>query len=141
MRRMASTLAFALMIPLTACDRSPTAVEASQEVSGTYHLRAVNGTPLPFILATQGEAWLEISSGYLQFNADRRFIDVLMLSVKEEGETLEEEEDRVEGTWSQSGSTVTMLLDAGGSVPVTVTVRGDTLTQVINQFTLRYVRD
>jgi hypothetical protein len=99
----------------------------------------VNSAPLPFVLATHGEARLEIASGYIEFDRNGRFVDVLKLTVKENGETLDEEEDRVEGTWTQSGSTVTMMLDIGGSAPATV--RGDTLTQVINDFTLRYVKE
>jgi hypothetical protein len=138
MRRMAITLALGLMIP-TACDRSPTATEAPPEIAGTYDLRTVNLQSLPFVIAqsASGADRVEVVSGHLKLEVNGRFDDELMLRFTE-GETVEDEADAVSGVWVANGSTLTFTQDGGGSY--TVLMRGDTLSQVINNFVLSYVR-
>jgi hypothetical protein len=134
MRRVVSTLAFALMIPLAACD-SGTPTETAATVSGTYHLETVNGQPLPFLFAEAGIDRLEVVAGYIRFDVNGRFEDSLTLRVTENGD-VEEVPEVLEGNWTQAGGTVTLTVDGGGDYPLQLS--GETLTQVINQFVLVY---
>jgi hypothetical protein len=139
MRRMAITLVLGLMIPMTACDRSPTAQEEPAVIAGTYDLKLVNHNVLPFIVAQSpsGEDRVEVVSGYLKLEANGRFEDELVLRFTEDGH-VEDETDAVSGIWVANGNTLTLTQDTG--VRYTVVVRGDTLSQVINGFVLHYVR-
>ncbi|HSJ24864.1 MAG TPA: hypothetical protein VK929_09365 [Longimicrobiales bacterium] len=135
MRRMVLTLALAAMIPLTACDRSPSGPAA--EVSGTYALETVNGDELPFTLAADGDGSVEVMEGSIRFMTDGTFEDRLVVRFTE-GETHEDEEETLTGTYVVNGRIVTMSYASGGSSQVLV--EGDRLTQTVNTFTLVYRR-
>jgi hypothetical protein len=136
MRRMATTLALALVIPLTACDRSATAV-VEADVSGTYQLQTINGQALPFTLQAVGADRVEITAGHIELDTAGRFEDMIALRITVDGE-VELEEDLETGTYVVSGNTVTLTMEGGGSYALLV--QGETLTQVVGQYTLVYRR-
>jgi urease beta subunit len=135
MRRSTPALMLALLLPLTACGDGPS--EPAAQVSGSYHLQTINGQPLPFILEQAGANRLEMVSSTITFEADGRFTDVALLRLTQAGE-VQEVADTLAGTYAQSGHTVTLSPDDGGSLPLFVS--GTTLTQTINIYTLVYTK-
>lgn len=135
MRRSTPALALALLLPLTACNDSPS--EPAVAVSGSYHLQTINAQPLPFTLEQAGTNRLEMVSSTITFESEGRFTDVALLRLTQAGE-VQEITDTLAGTYAQSGHTVTLSPDDGGSLPLFVS--GTTLTQTINIYTLIYAK-
>jgi hypothetical protein len=122
MRRL--LLAFA-SIALIACGGSDsTGPVASAE--GTWNLQTFNGEALPATYFTDPSTGdkSEILADQFVFNADGTFTEAFTTR-DTEGTTVTTTPGSDSGTWSQSGSQVTVVTTSG---PFTATVNNDTFT-------------
>ncbi len=98
----------------------------SDGVTGEYTLRTVNGTPVP---ATLGPM-TTIHAGSLELRRGGRFAFTIDSSVPGAGPVPDRRVATEEGTYTSSGSTISLFYDdaASNGVPVTGVVSGGTLT-------------
>jgi hypothetical protein len=129
-----TVLATALVLPFSACgDDDPTSPNV--DVTGTFTLRTINGEDLPVIIAQVGEDMIEVTEGTIRLNADSTFSDSTTFRITEGG-VVTIEEDGAVGTYTQSGTSVTLHPSEGA--PYAVSVSGNTLTQTAGAFALVY---
>jgi hypothetical protein len=102
---------------------SPAAADAAKlpEISGTYTLVSINGTPLPFTVTHEGPG-IQVTSGTFTFRPDGTCATMTAF-VMPSGQAQSRE---VSATYARDGSKLTMQWqDAGVTIG---TVEGDTLT-------------
>jgi hypothetical protein len=98
----------------------------SDGVTGEYTLRTVNGTALPTTLAPA----TVIHAGSLELRPDGRFAFTVDSSVPGSGPVPDRRVATEEGTYTRSGSTISLFYDdaAANVAPVPGVVSGGTLT-------------
>jgi hypothetical protein len=135
MRRYATVLAAAVVLPLSACgDDDPT--EPAVEVSGSYTLETINGNELPVTVERAGTDSLEVMEGSVTFNdANGTFADSILYRLTLDGEvTLED--DVLTGTYTQTGTSLTLSTSGGGQYSMTLS--DDLLSQTFASFSFVY---
>ncbi|MGK2934051.1 MAG: lipocalin family protein [Gemmatimonadaceae bacterium] len=119
-----------LMVALTAaslalvgCGKDATD-PTSASVAGTYTLRTVNGSPLPYVTSQDETYTAEIVSSVLTLREDFSYAWAFTGRSTDNGQTTTNSES-FPGTYRISGHTIT-LTDAEGSIPGTLS--GNTIT-------------
>ncbi|MFN2564507.1 MAG: hypothetical protein ABR499_05780 [Gemmatimonadaceae bacterium] len=127
MRKLASV---ALFLFVSACaDNLPLA--PLSDAAGTYTLRSVDGSPLPFVYLEAVGYKDEIMSGTVALSADGRFRDETLYRRTRDGVVLLSTV-ALEGTWSLRGDVVTFSPEARATPGRVYTMRrgGTRLTLV-----------
>ena len=94
-------------------------------IEGLYTLRTIGGKPLPGVIAENSSEKTELTSGSITLGANGVF--TLALAYRRTvGINAIESAGTSTGTWTRSGSTVTMRSGEGGVVPGTLS--GTTIT-------------
>jgi hypothetical protein len=104
MRSHVKTIVVVLGIVTVAACNEPTVVNG--DASGTYALTAVNGSPLPFLLAATTTDTVVITSGSITINTDGTFVESLSAD-QTTGGVKTSHLDVCPGTYSQSGNAFT----------------------------------
>ena len=130
----AGTFLFAACVSLPGCTHAgispaspPAAVPAAEDVtklpdiSGTYTLVSINGTPLPYTM-THEPPGVRVTSGRFTINPDGTCSSNTAF-VLPSGEPMSRE---VSATWTRDGSKLTMVWQGAGST--SGTIAGDTFT-------------
>lgn len=126
MRVLTKSVLAILVAGLTACGDS-SGPDDGGIVAGTYTLRTINGSGLPFVLAQIGtEFKFEIVSDVFTLKEDNTFTDVATVRFTEEG-TVTTETNTYTGTYTTTGSTV-RLTDTTGETLTSTFSAGNTLT-------------
>jgi len=99
-------LSFALILPVR-CTEAPTSAPRAA-AAGTYTLKTVDGSPLPFVYL-EVPGWKdEILSGSVELRADGRFRDESIYRRTREGVTTTHT-IALTGTWSRRGDLIRFL--------------------------------
>ena len=104
MRSHVKAIFAVLGIVLVAACHDPIIVNG--DASGTYALTAVNGSPLPFLLAATTTDTVVITSGSITINTDGTFSEALSAD-QTTGGVKTTHSDVCPGTYSQSGNSFT----------------------------------
>jgi hypothetical protein len=104
MMRMRACLT--LLVPLFAVAGCGDSGTGTDDISGRYELRTIDGVTLPFTIIQLGNEPSEVTSGFLQLNSDGTFTFSIIMSSTTAGstQTVTETEN---GTWTQHGNQVT----------------------------------
>ena len=119
--------AIALGTVLAACG-GDSSTGHSEAVNGTFTLRTVNGSNLPFTLLEFPDYKLEITSDVLTLRPDGTFSDVATFRETDAG-TVTTPVVPTTGTYTRSGNTITMR-DSDGDTLIG-TINGDAITVLI----------
>jgi len=131
-------IAFAALITLAACGgESPTAPSGPQ-VSGTWTMRTVNGTPLPVSLILADGTQIIARSSVLTLTGDRSgtYQEVITFSFTATPNLTSAISEN--GTWTVAGNIISFATNQGDHYTGTVT--GNTLTEVVGGFAQVYSR-
>jgi hypothetical protein len=121
MRRMVLALS---AVSLLACGDS-SGPEFSSAV-GTWNLATVNGSALPFTVALSQNYQLELLGDVFVASENGTYTESATLRETENG-TATTTTEQTNGTWTQSGNTVTVT-ESGGAGTATATISGNTIT-------------
>jgi hypothetical protein len=137
MRRLITTVALALALPLAGCADNTGPEDA---LEGIYNLQTINGAALPWLAAEFEADKIEVMSGAITLLADGTFTDEMTFLITEGGVT-QTAQDVYRGTYlkTATGATLTPVTPAGFD-PYPVVIAGSTMTQLINEFELTYRR-
>lgn len=125
MRVFGKVCAMALLALTAACSGSDDGVNEPVSIAGTYVLETIDGQGLPVVIAEDAEFKIEITSGRVVLAAGGSF--TLSATLRETtGAEVFTETVEFDGTYSVSGSTVTLLYSDGDVE--TATISGNTLT-------------
>lgn len=123
----------ALSAVVAACSDS----SGPDSVAGTYTLRSVNQMPLPYLIANETSGGftfkVEVISGNIALKADNTFTTVGTVR-QTLGSTVSTDVTNETGTYTISGSALTLTLASGEVTPATLT--GGTITLVTQGVTL-----
>ena len=87
-------------------------------IEGTYTLQTMGGRPLPVLVIQDEDGSIEITAGSVTLRAPNGF--TMALSFRQtSGTRVSTVTDQVDGTWTRSGSTVTLTAD-GEAVSATL---------------------
>ena len=123
MRRFVALLAFAA---LAACGGDSSTSPAS--VTGSYTLRTVNGTPLPYTLIQLGNFKYEITSDVITLNDGGTFTESGADRTTEEDGTVTTSTITDAGTYTLAGTAITLNSPDSGSINGSVSDGTLTLT-------------
>jgi len=135
MRRL---LSLAVILAAFACggDDSTTPTQAS--VAGTWTLQTINGSPLPFTVATS-PAKIEWLSSVVNVSSNGTWTSSLQVRTTVSGQaTTATSTDG--GTYTLSGNNVAILSNTAGSTAQAGTINGNTLTLAQQGFVLVYTK-
>ena len=128
---VASLASLAMVLSLGACAETPTSAPLLAEASGTYALKTVDGSALPFVYL-EVPGWRdEIVSGSVELRADGRFRDESLYRRTREGVSTMETVT-LTGIWSPRGDLIRFLPtgEVGPGRPYTMRLQGTRLTLV-----------
>jgi hypothetical protein len=133
---LAAFAALAATLPVvSSCgDDSPTGPGAG--VSGAYTLRTVNGSNLPFVVIEIGADKIEVLNETLTLSGNGSFTQAGMFRLTESG-VVTTEPYAGAGTWSVTGTSITLVYSGGGDLE-TGTVGTGSITFTDDFFTRVY---
>jgi hypothetical protein len=82
------------------------------EVVGTYTLRSLNGSPLPYTVPGEGSVALVVTAGTLSLRENRSFTQTLTVMVSAGGTSVTQSVSDI-GTYTVDGGAVTLTSDSG----------------------------
>jgi hypothetical protein len=125
MRRLSAVLSvFAALVTLAACGGDGSTNPGSATVAGTYTLRTVNGSPLPYTLVQLGDDKFEVMADAITLKDGGIWTGAGTIRVTERGQ-MSTTAITSTGTYSLTGTAIT-ITDVTGST--TGTVERGTLT-------------
>lgn len=132
--RQASRITIAaLLVSIAACSDS----SGPEPITGTYTLRTVNGTALPYLAASETSGGVttrvEVTAGNVVLNADLSFTSSITLR-QTVGSTVTTTASTTVGTYTIAGSQITFRSSDGVATPATLA--GGTITGVSLGLTL-----
>ena len=126
MRRLvAILLAFAVPMTVAACGMDGSPLVGPASVAGTYTLRTINGSPLPYALFQAGDDKYEITAGAITL-AEGGTWSQSSAERMTEGSSVVTSTSTVTGTYSRTGTVITLVSPA--AAPVTGSLDSGTLT-------------
>lgn len=97
-------------VTLTACSDT----SGPDSINGTYSLRSVNGSQLPFALVDLGVTYsVEITGGEIVLKGNNEF-SVSTTSRERGGSVMTTETTEAVGTWAKSGTEILFTVDGSG---------------------------
>lgn len=105
---------------------------------GVYTLTTINGQALPVVIEQAGNDKAEITAGVVTLKADKTFTDITQVRVTVSGNVSSQTENAA-GTWTRQVNTV-QFTPAGFTAYSMTWDGGNRLTQVIDAFTLIYIK-
>jgi hypothetical protein len=133
MRFMTRLVMAALVIGATACGDSS---GLDDDVDGTYTLRTVNGSQLPFIVEEDGTSRAEIVSSTLIIHDNNTWSETTTVRLTQ-GTSITTFTDTFTGTYTLNGNSVVLTDSEGDSLTATFS-GSDTLTSTEQGFTFVY---
>jgi hypothetical protein len=107
-------LAFALISLSLGCGGDSTSPGDGASIVGTWDLRTINGSPMPFVLTQSATFKDEIVSDVLAMNEDRTGTEVFIERQTTNGVATTDTTTSAT-TWSQSNAAVTVTFPSDGS--------------------------
>jgi hypothetical protein len=123
MRRL---VCLALAFAALACGDDETTAPTQASVAGTWTLQTVNGSPLPFTIATS-PAKLEVLSYVVNVSANGTWTSSQQIRTTF-GTTVTTNTNTDGGTYTLSGNNVAIISNTAGSTVQTGVINGNTLT-------------
>jgi hypothetical protein len=118
-----------------ACSDSGTGPSESS-VAGTWNLRSINGTSLPFVIVQTGPDKLELTADVLTVTSSGTFTQMTTFRLTENGQTTSQSVPDA-GSYVLNGTNVTFQFQSDGSVG-SGTLSGETLTVSTTGFSYVY---
>lgn len=138
MRRLAATILLLAAATLPACGDSTGPGLGLGTPTGTYTLRTINGSALPFTVDDGAGTVVVILSDAFALQDGGRFTETFSLRVTENGTTTTETNTNA-GAWTLAGTAVRLTFDVDG-LSVSGTLSGGVLTIVDEGLSLVYRR-
>ena len=139
MRRLAATVLLLAAATLSACgDSTGPGLGLGGAPAGTYTLRTVNGSGLPYTVEDGAGLTVVIVNDAFTLQEGGRFTETYTLRVTENGSTSTESGTNA-GVWALTGTAITLTLDGGGP-SVRGTLTGGVMTIVDSGLSLVYRR-
>jgi hypothetical protein len=123
---------------LAACGSDTTAPNSGPVVTGTWNLRSVNGTSLPFAFAPSQGTTTTITASVLTISVDGTYNEVLNIRFVN-GATVTTTTATEVGTWTGSGGSITFH-NPTNNATYQGSVSGSTLTEINSGYTQVYGR-
>lgn len=120
----------------TACGDSSGPADDPSVITGTYTLRTINGTALPFTLGEFEDFKLEILSDAFTFASDKTFRDIIVTRETDAG-VATTSTDTINGTYAITNSAIVLTNTENETLSATLS-GGNTMTAVGEGFTLVY---
>jgi ABC-type glycerol-3-phosphate transport system substrate-binding protein len=124
-----AVLAIALGALLVACGGGDKSTGPSDTVSGTFTLRTVNGSNLPFTVFAFPDYKIEITASVLTMSANKTYTEATTWR-ETDGGTVREETEPTSGTYTRNGDRITFRDTEGETL--TGTISGNTITIIID---------
>jgi hypothetical protein len=137
MRRPLVGLLLGLLVPLAACGESGTGSEPG--IHGTYALRTINGSSLPFLLHEDEDERVLVTRGAIVLRTNGTFTDELHYDVTIADGSTGPYGDVLSGTFQESSGVLSFQPD-DGSGRYTVSLNNGRLSQSIGAYLLEYAR-
>ena len=135
--KLFSTLA-AIVFAVAACGGDAGTGPAAVSIAGTYALKTVNSSPLPYTMPDDGTGKVEILADSYTLTGDGKYTGATQFRLTPPGQPASVYTMDSHGTYAISGSTVT-LTDADDPTDKAVaTLSGKTLTINVDGFALVY---
>ena len=128
--------ALSLLVLLAGCGGDGS-TDPTAGIAGTYSLRTVNGSPLPYTLQQSGTFKLEITSDAYALTDNGTWTEAWSERTTSNGQVTTETFTDA-GTYSRSGTAITLVSPGAGAVSGTVS--GGTLTLAAQGFSLVFIR-
>jgi lipocalin-like protein len=135
MRRL---VCFALVFAALACGGDDTTTPTQASVAGTWTLQTINGSPLPFTLATS-PAKIELLSSVVNVTANGTWTSTTTNRTTFNGQATTTTSTDA-GTYTLSGNNVAILSNTAGSTAQAGAVNGNTLTLSQQGFVFVYTK-
>ena len=103
-------------------------IVGSPTVTGTYTLRTINGSPLPYVLAQTGTSITEVLDGAIALHEGSTYTRSGHLRITENGQATMVSTPAT-GTYSLFGNSISFRSNAGGGDAVAI-IDGNTMTFV-----------
>ena len=124
------------VLALTAC--SDSSGPGENNIAGTYTLRTVNGSNVPFVIAQIGTTYkLEILSGSVVISSNGTYTETASLR-ETNGTTVTTEQENSNGTWTRVNNAITFR-DAVDQTTVTASAGDNSLTLVDTESSITLV--
>ena len=123
--RRAAMLACAPLVLVLACGDSGTN-PSTADISGTYTLQTIGGSPLPYTVQS-GTTTVTLTSDVITVGSDGSWAEAEDFTLVSNGQT-STTSDSDGGTWTRSGTAVTFSSQTTGGTAYTGTYTNDTLT-------------
>ncbi len=127
----------AVSLAAGACGGDSTAPAAS--IAGTYALQTVNSAPLPFTVIAITDYKLEILSDSYQIRDDGTYSGTTQFRETQSG-TVTVNSENSSGTYTRSGSSITLTDSVDPTYKITGTLDGGKFTVTVEGFVLVYQR-
>lgn len=138
MRRLLLSFVVLFALVLTACGDDDSTGPGSANISGTYTLRTINGSNLPFTVFQVGADKVEVLSGNVTLTNGGAYTTLSTVRTTLNGVvTTEPEADA--GTYTRNGTAMTLRSNDDGTT-VSGTVSNGVLTVVFEGFSAVYRR-
>jgi hypothetical protein len=121
-----------LALALCACGGDSPTEPTQASIAGTWELSTVNGSPLPYTVASFGADKVEIISEAVTFTANGTFSALSNTRTTESGQVTTES-DTDTGTYTLNGTAITLTF-ASDATTATGTISGNTITAAESGF-------
>jgi hypothetical protein len=138
MRRLAATVLLIAAATLPACGDSTGPGLGLGTPTGTYTLRTVNGSQLPFTLEASSTATVVLVGDVLTLQDGGRLTESFTLRITQNSATTTET-GTASGVWTVTGTAVTLTFDDEGPI-LSGTLSGGVMTIVDSGLSLVYRR-
>lgn len=135
MRRL---LSLAVILAAVACGSDDSTTPTQTSVAGTWTLQTINGSPLPFTVATS-PAKIEWLSSVVNVTSNGTWTSSLQVRTTVNGQASTTTSTDA-GTYTLSGNNVAILSSSPGSTAQAGTINGNTLTVSQQGFVFVYTK-
>ena len=139
MRTIHISILAAAVVAAAACG-GDSGTGPAPSINGTYALKTVNSSPLPYALPDDGTGKVEIVADSYSLAADGKYTSVTQIRVTPTGGATTDLTVDSKGTFTRSGNSVTLTDADDPTNVITATVDGTNLTISVDGFVLVYQR-
>jgi hypothetical protein len=138
MRTILSSTFAAIVFAVAACGGDSGTGPAAASIAGTYTLKTVNSTPLPYTMPDDGTGTIEILGDSYTLADDGNYTQVTQFRLTVPGQSPGVFSLNSHGTYAVAGSTITLADADDPTDKATATLNAKTLTFSVEGFVLVY---
>jgi hypothetical protein len=128
MRKLQIPILAATLVAAAACGGDSSTGPSPAAISGTYGLKTINSSPLPYAMPDDGTGKVEIIADSYTLAADGKYTSVTQVRITPTGGSATDMSFDSKGTFTNSGKTVTLTDSDDPTNVITGTIDGTALT-------------